>query len=164
MRATVFLICEQRHFARGELLVDVLGTKYSAEVVIGFTKSGECVLHDVVAMTPTSFKYKTRDALSVISQSNEHPQKRSSLNNSIPQNSDLSTPFEKKYDLADDVAEEKAGKKAEKSSERGEVVLRLDEIGRSLTKLYIRISETQKDIETENTIKETAPATAAFQI
>ena len=78
-------------FARGELLVDILGNQYSAEVVIGFTKAGECELHDVVKMVPASFKYKTRDALSVISLSNEHPQKRSSLNNSIPQNSDLST-------------------------------------------------------------------------
>ncbi len=111
-------------FARGELLVDILGTKYSAEVVVGFTKSGECELHDVVALTPTSFKYKTRDALSVISQSNEHPQKRSSLNNSIPQNSDLSTPSEKKYDLADDdAAEEKTEKKADETlNENGEVL------------------------------------------
>lgn len=46
--------------------------------------------------------------------------------NSIPQKSDLSTPFEKKYDLADDVAEEKADEKAEKKpddtlNENGEV-------------------------------------------
>ena len=41
----------------------------------------------------------------------------------------------------------------EKSNERGEVILRLDEVGKQLTELYIRISETQKDIETERTLK-----------
>ena len=46
----------------------------------------------------------------------------------------------------------------EKSAERGEVILRRDEIGRELTELYIRISETQKDIETETMLKETAEA------
>ena len=48
--------------------------------------------------------------------------------------------------------------RTEKNSRRGEVILRLDEIGRKLTELYIRISETQKDIETENTLKETSEA------
>ncbi len=44
----------------------------------------------------------------------------------------------------------------EKSAERGEVILRRDEVGRELTELYIRISETQKDIETETMLKETS--------
>ena len=44
----------------------------------------------------------------------------------------------------------------EKSSERGEVTLRRDEVGRQLTDLYIRISETQKDIETETMLKATS--------
>lgn len=83
-------------FARGELLVDILGNQYTAEVVIGFTKAGVCELHDVVKMVPTSFKYKTRDALSAISHGGEPSQKRSSLNNSIPQNSQKSTTSSKK--------------------------------------------------------------------
>ena len=66
-------------FARGKLLIDVLGKQYSAEVVIGFTKKGICELHDVLKLTPTKFKYKTRDALSTISHNDEHLQKRSSL-------------------------------------------------------------------------------------
>ena len=41
----------------------------------------------------------------------------------------------------------------EKNAEKGDVILRHDEIGRQLTELYIRISETQKDIETESTLK-----------
>ena len=45
-------------FARGEVLVDILGKQYTAEVVVGFTKRGECELHDVVNMTRTTFKYK----------------------------------------------------------------------------------------------------------
>ena len=44
----------------------------------------------------------------------------------------------------------------EKSAERGDVILRRDEVGRQLTDLYIRISETQKDIETETTLKANA--------
>ena len=48
--------------------------------------------------------------------------------------------------------------RAEKDSEKGEIILRIDEIQRQITELYIRISETQKDIETENTLKETSEA------
>ncbi len=46
--------------------------------------------------------------------------------------------------------------RSEKSAEHGETVLKKDEIGRKLTDLYIKISETQKDIETETTLKQTA--------
>ena len=41
----------------------------------------------------------------------------------------------------------------EKDAERGEIILRLDEISRSLTELYIRISENQKDIDTATMLK-----------
>ncbi len=44
----------------------------------------------------------------------------------------------------------------DKEAERGDVILRRDEVSRSITNLYIRISETQKDIATENTLKENA--------
>ncbi|MBQ8310492.1 MAG: chromosome segregation protein SMC [Clostridia bacterium] len=44
--------------------------------------------------------------------------------------------------------------RTEKDSERGEILLRLDEIAKALTELYIRISETQKDIETAETLKQ----------
>ena len=43
--------------------------------------------------------------------------------------------------------------RTEKNTEKGEVILQNDEIGRRLTELYIRISKTQKDIETEQTLK-----------
>ena len=46
----------------------------------------------------------------------------------------------------------------EKNAEKGDVILRRDEVGRKLTELYIRISETQKDIETENTLREASEA------
>ena len=46
----------------------------------------------------------------------------------------------------------------EKEAERGDVILRREEVARNITELYIRISETQKDIETENTLKENAEA------
>ncbi|MBQ7336342.1 MAG: chromosome segregation protein SMC [Clostridia bacterium] len=43
--------------------------------------------------------------------------------------------------------------RSEKNAEHGEVILRLDEISKGLTELYIRVSETQKDIETAETLK-----------
>ena len=46
----------------------------------------------------------------------------------------------------------------EKEAERGDVILAKESISRKLTELYIRISETQKDIETERTLKENAEA------
>ncbi len=46
--------------------------------------------------------------------------------------------------------------RSEKNAEKGDVILRRDEVGRMLTELYIRISETQKDIETASTLKNTA--------
>lgn len=83
--------------ARGQVLLDVLGKKYSAEVVIGFTKKGICELYDIVQIKPTSFQYKTRKALSTISSNDEPLQKRSSLaDNSIAQNAEKSTALEKK--------------------------------------------------------------------
>ncbi len=84
-------------FARGELLIDIQGRKYSAEVVIGFTNKGICELHDIVKIKPASFKYKTRHALRTISSSNEHFQTGANLvNNSIPQNPEKSTENAKK--------------------------------------------------------------------
>lgn len=44
----------------------------------------------------------------------------------------------------------------EKSGEKGELLLRSDEISKAVTELYIRISELQKDIETETTLRESA--------
>ena len=44
----------------------------------------------------------------------------------------------------------------EKNGERGDVLLRRDEVGVKLTELQIRISETQKDIETATMLKNTA--------
>ncbi len=49
----------------------------------------------------------------------------------------------------------------EKSLERGEVLLRKEELDRALTALYIRISETQKDAETEQTLRASAEARIA---
>ncbi len=46
--------------------------------------------------------------------------------------------------------------RSEKDAERGETILRLDEIARALTEMYIRISETQKDIETAETLKQSS--------
>ncbi|MBQ8415373.1 MAG: chromosome segregation protein SMC, partial [Clostridia bacterium] len=43
--------------------------------------------------------------------------------------------------------------RTEKDAERGETILRLDEIAKGLTELYIQISETQKDIETAQMLK-----------
>lgn len=42
----------------------------------------------------------------------------------------------------------------EKDSERGDILLRSDEIAKTLTELYIRTSETEKDIETAQTLKQ----------
>ena len=72
-------------FARGNILIDVSGRKYSAEVVIGFTKSGICELYDIVEMTPTQFEYKkeaTSEAMDSKTESNRSDV--TSVYNSIP--------------------------------------------------------------------------------
>ncbi len=46
--------------------------------------------------------------------------------------------------------------RSEKAAERGDAMLRLDELAKQLTELYIRISETQKDIETAQTLRQTS--------
>ncbi len=48
--------------------------------------------------------------------------------------------------------------RSEKHAERGEVILRAEELGRQITDYHIRISETQKDIETENVLKDSSEA------
>ncbi len=52
--------------------------------------------------------------------------------------------------------------RSEKNAEKGDAQLRLDEIARLLTRLYIRISETQKDIETAQMLKESSEARLDF--
>ena len=70
-------------------------------------------------------------------------------------------------DIVSLAAEEKALQKriaelsdfrTEKNTEKGETALRIDEVSRALTELYIRISEAQKDIETETTLRDNAQA------
>ncbi len=65
-------------------------------------------------------------------------------------------------DIESLVAEEKAVRhrisewsalRLEKDAQRGDAILRSEELGRELTELYIRISETQKDIETQGTLE-----------
>lgn len=51
--------------------------------------------------------------------------------------------------------------RAEKDAERGETVLQKEEISRRLTDLHIRISEAQKDMETECTLRQNAEARIA---
>ena len=46
----------------------------------------------------------------------------------------------------------------DKEAERGDVILKRGDVERRITQIYIHISETQKDIETENTLKENAEA------
>ncbi len=118
-------------FARGEVLVDILGKKYKADVVIGFTSQGECELHDVENLTPTTFAYKKRDALSAISHSGEHSQKRSSLDISISQSAEKSTPSAKK--VAENSAE--GGKSIRKSKDITPKVAEESEIEKSIGKL-----------------------------
>lgn len=63
-------------------MADVSGNKYSAEVVIGFTKKGICVFYDIVNFKPTQFEYK-KEVTSVIGMdSNEstRPDITSSIN------------------------------------------------------------------------------------
>ncbi len=51
--------------------------------------------------------------------------------------------------------------RSEKSLERGEALLHKEELDRALTELYIHISETQKDAETEQTLRQSAEARIA---
>ncbi len=44
----------------------------------------------------------------------------------------------------------------DRNAEKGETILKKDEVSHQITELYIKISETQKDIETENTFRENA--------
>lgn len=83
-------------FARGRVLMDILGKQYTADVVVGFTDKGICELHDVVNINPTQFGYKkTNDALSTISSEDEHLQKRTSfVNTTVSQkNSDVNSKY-----------------------------------------------------------------------
>ena len=49
-------------FARGKILFDISGNKYEGSVVIGFTKSGICLLHDIVGINSSVFDYKKEAA------------------------------------------------------------------------------------------------------
>ncbi len=72
-------------FARGNILIDVSGRKYTAEVVIGFTKSGICELHDILNMQTTTFEYK-KEATSESIDSYESTRNDVTSNNKIAHN------------------------------------------------------------------------------
>lgn len=76
-------------FARGNLLLDILGNKYEADAVIGFTKYGMCELHDIVNMKPTTFEYKKEASYKDSSSKKGLSQKgNASFNNSISTNTE----------------------------------------------------------------------------
>lgn len=70
-------------FARGTLLIDVAGRQYESEVVIGFTKSVICELHDIVNLKPTKFEYK-KETVSKGIDSNESTRSDTTSKHSIP--------------------------------------------------------------------------------
>ena len=72
-------------FARGNILIDVLGRKYSAEVVIGFTKKGICELHDIVRLTSTNFEYKKEAVTEAMDSKESNRSVTTSDNNNISQ-------------------------------------------------------------------------------
>lgn len=72
-------------FARGNILIDVSGRKYSAEVVIGFTKKGICELYDIVHMTAANFEYKKEAVTEAMDSKESNRSVTTSNNNNISQ-------------------------------------------------------------------------------
>lgn len=74
-----------KEFARGDVLISVDEKNYSAKVIVGFTKSKEMVLYDVISFQRASFTMKKR-----ISRTVQHNAENSSTvissNNIISQN------------------------------------------------------------------------------
>lgn len=92
-------------FARGNLLLDIIGNKYEADVVIGFTKYGMCELHDIVNMKPTTFEYKKEASYKDSSSKKGLSQKgNASFNNIISTNTGKS---QEKFSLKTNVEETK---------------------------------------------------------
>lgn len=92
-------------FARGDLLLDILGNKYEANVVIGFTKYGMCELYDIVNMKPTTFEYKKEASYKDSSSKKGLSQKgNASFNNIISTNTGKS---QEKFSLKTNVEETK---------------------------------------------------------
>lgn len=92
-------------FARGNLLLDILGNKYEANVVIGFTKYGMCELYDIVNMKPTTFEYKKEASYKDSSSKKGLSQKgNASFNNIISTNTGKS---QEKFSLKTNVEETK---------------------------------------------------------
>ena len=61
-----------KQFARGNVLMEIGGKKYSAEVVIGTTANNEQVLRDVLYLTPVNFKKRPSSHL-IRQLENKHP-------------------------------------------------------------------------------------------
>ena len=93
-------------FARGNLLLDILGNKYEADAVIGFTKYGMCELHDIVNMKPTTFEYKKEASYKDSSSKKGLSQKgNASFNNSISNYRKNVNDFMKKLSNIDTIIE-----------------------------------------------------------
>ena len=50
-----------KEFARGEVLLSVLGRNYSAEVIVGIKNNNSMVLYDVYKLKPENFKIRKAD-------------------------------------------------------------------------------------------------------
>ena len=90
-------------------------------------------MHDVVNVTPTTFTYRKRGALSTISQNSEHLQKRSPLTNSIPDSAEKSNSFSEKS--------------LEKSSDGGKSSLADCADREALTSAFYELAETDAELQ-----------------
>lgn len=90
-------------FARGDVLIKVGDTDYSAKVIVGFTSGKQMVLYDVIDFSQTSFEIKKTDVRSPSSRINAEngsntsvsditvPQKEQSVNTNISENTQNDT-------------------------------------------------------------------------
>lgn len=70
-------------FARGNVLIKVGDTEYSAKVIVGFTSGKQMVLYDVVDFSQTSFEIKKTDASSPSNRINAENSSNTSVSNTM---------------------------------------------------------------------------------
>lgn len=102
-------------FARGDVLIRVGETDYSAKVIVGFTSGKQMVLYDVIDFSPASFEIKKTDMRSPSNRINAEngsnipvfdttvSQKEQSVNTNISENRQKDTES-RKYSIESDTA------------------------------------------------------------
>ncbi len=146
-------------FARGKVLLDIGGSQYQADVIVGSTAESELLLYDIDNLSSTNFDYK-KGRVQPTSAGNESSTEKAVTpsTNSIPQNSDLST--EKVEKVSDGGAKNSLSDPKAVQRRYGDFATPANELRHDSSGKRKFVAPTRADIEAQDAAKKNSGFTA----